>query len=129
MSVAASDMVAQDQQLAILYVPCGSEEEAASIARALLAEGLIACGNIYPSRSLYMWEGELADATEYVLFAKTTSRRASSAAGRINEMHSYDVPCILTIVPAAANEVYSRWVAGQVSAAGETATRVTNKEG
>jgi periplasmic divalent cation tolerance protein len=112
-----------------LYVPCGSEEEAAALARELLSERLIACGNIYPSRSLYIWDGALADDTEYVLFAKTTIFRAATAALRIEELHSYEVPCVVTLAPAAANLAYSRWVAGQVSTAPEVVVPAPNKEG
>jgi periplasmic divalent cation tolerance protein len=104
----------QNQDIAILYTPCGSEDEAASLARVLLSERLIACGNIYRSRSLYTWDGELADEAEYTLIAKTTATLADSAAQRINDLHRYDVPCILTIKPTGANEKYSQWVAAQL---------------
>jgi len=119
----------ETHDLVILYVPCGSEEEAAAMARELLSERLIACGNIYPSRSLYMWKGELADATEYVLFAKTTGARANEATLRINDLHSYDVPCVLTIMPSAVNNVYYEWVAAQVSGMHEMPVAAKNPEG
>jgi periplasmic divalent cation tolerance protein len=115
--------------LVILYVPCGSEEEAAKMARELLSERLIACGNIYPSRSLYVWESELVDTAEYVLFAKTTGARASEATLRINDLHSYEVPCVLTIMPSAVNNAYYEWVAAQVSGTHEMPVAAKNPEG
>ena len=110
-----------EAKLALLYVPCGSEEEAVAIAKALLGEGLIACANICESRSLYMWEGELADEREFVLFMKTTVRRIDRARQLINDLHSYEVPCILAIEPTSANDAYVHWVFGQLSSPADTA--------
>lgn len=99
----------------LIYVPCGSEEEAVRIARTLLTERLIACGNIYQSRSLYIWENRPADEQEYVLVCKTAPVRADATRRRIDEMHSYKVPGVLTMQPAEANYAYSSWVSAQVT--------------
>jgi periplasmic divalent cation tolerance protein len=101
--------------VALIYVPCGSEDEAARLAKLLLAERLIACANIYESRSLFRWDGELADEREFVMVCKTTPQRAADAEQRIIELHSYEVPCVLRIEPAHANEPYAEWVAGEVA--------------
>jgi periplasmic divalent cation tolerance protein len=100
--------------LVMLYVPCGSEEEAASIATQLVAAGLVACGNIIESRSIYKWEGKPVDQTEYLLIAKTVRSRSKAARTRIEQMHSYDVPCIITLFPEAINAEYESWVRGEV---------------
>lgn len=105
----------QSAEVSIIYVPCGSEDEAARIARALLGERLIACGNIYRSRSIYEWKGEIADQEEHLLLCKTAPSRAVAAEKRVRELHSYEVPCILRIEPARANYDYASWVNGQVS--------------
>src|SRR4028119_58303 len=100
----------RDDPLVMLCVPCSSETEATGIGSRLLSERLIACANIYASRSLYVWNGEMADEQEMVLLCKTLSSRAEEAASLIEQLHSYDVPCILRIVPAQANDEYYRWV-------------------
>jgi periplasmic divalent cation tolerance protein len=105
-----------NEQVVIMYIPCGSDDEAAAIARALLHEGLIACANIYASRSLYRWQGEVADETEYVLFAKTTASRASAAARLVEEVHSYEIPAIVTIRADSVNDAYAHWVISEVAA-------------
>jgi periplasmic divalent cation tolerance protein len=106
----------QDAGLALIYVPCGSEEEAVTIARTLLEEGLIACGNIYPSRSIYRWEGAIADEREFLLLCKTARSRTYAAQRRIEQLHSYEIPCILTFAPETVNAPYLSWVNGEVSA-------------
>jgi periplasmic divalent cation tolerance protein len=101
--------------LVILYVPCGSEAEAAEIARELLQRRLIACANIVASRSIYRWEGQISDGSEYLLLAKTTPTRAQAAARAAEELHSYDIPCVITLADASANPSYEKWVWEQIA--------------
>jgi periplasmic divalent cation tolerance protein len=99
----------------MMYVPFGGEQEATRTARTLLDERLIACANVYRSRSLYHWQGQIADETECVLVCKTTPDRATEAERRVLELHSYEVPCVLQIVPAHANTAYRAWVEREVA--------------
>src|SRR5207245_1722187 len=101
-------------EIALIYVPCGSEEDAARIARQLLNERLIACANIYASRSLYNWKGDLADETEHVLICKTANSRAKAAVKRIEQLHTYEIPCIIRLRPEQVNRAYAAWVLGEV---------------
>lgn len=105
----------QTDPLVMLHVPCGSENEATSLASQLLSQRLIACANIYASRSLYIWNGEMADEQEMVLICKTLASRALEAGRVLEQKHSYDVPCVLRVVPAEANTEYYRWVAAEVA--------------
>jgi len=98
----------------ILYVPCASEDAARDLAMSLLQRRLIACANIYSSRSIYRWKGRLSDETEHVVVAKTTAELAHDAAAAAEQLHAYDIPCVLVIEPASANVPYSAWVAGEV---------------
>lgn len=106
-----------DDPLVLLYVPCDSEDEAVKIASRLLSERLIACANIYASRSLYRWQGALADETEHVLICKTLASRSTEAESLIKQIHSYDVPCILTFTSSQANDEFYRWASGEVQQA------------
>lgn len=102
------------ESITLLYVPCGSEDEAARICELLLAQRLVACGNIVRSRSIYPWKGKVADEEEYLLICKTTSERAQAAESLILEMHSYEVPCVVHIAPERVSLAYARWVKGEV---------------
>jgi periplasmic divalent cation tolerance protein len=115
-------------EVALLYVPCGSEEEARNIAATLVQEGLIACGNIVVSRSLYTWQDRLVDETEHILLCKTTQAAALSARSRIEQLHSYDIPCIISVDPASVNAAYARWVSEQVTALNARAVSATTNE-
>lgn len=101
-------------KVSILYVPCGSDEEAVRIATALINEKLVACGNIVASRSLYYWEGKIADEVEQILLCKTTEDKVEAARERISQLHSYEIPCIIEVEAASANSAYARWVQTRV---------------
>ncbi len=45
--------------ITIFYTPFPSKEVAAEVIKTLLAEKLIACGNVVTSDSTYMWLGQL----------------------------------------------------------------------
>ena len=106
--------MAHGERLLLLYVPCGSEDEALRIGRELIEKRLIACANIYESRSLYRWQGKLTDEREQVLICKTAASRADAAQREIEQIHSYDVPCVIRLEPANVNHDYLKWVVGEV---------------
>ena len=101
--------------LAFLYCTAPDAETAASLARTLVEERLIACGNVLPGvRSVYRWEGAVADETEAVLICKTTAAKADAAAARLAELHPYDVPAVTRFDAAGGWPPFLAWVAGEV---------------
>jgi periplasmic divalent cation tolerance protein len=105
-------------QIAILYVPCGNDEEAVVIARTLVEERLVACANFWHSRSIYRWNDSIQDGPETIMLLKTTASGEARARARIRELHSYEIPCILSIGITDVNPDYSSWVRGEVGRAG-----------
>jgi periplasmic divalent cation tolerance protein len=100
--------------ITLFYVPCPSEEEALRIARHLLDARLVACANIAPIRSLYWWEGAIAEEGEFVLVAKTLPPHADAVEAAVRQLHPYTVPCILRLT-AEANEDYAAWMEAQIT--------------
>ena len=73
--------------VAFLYATAPDAGTAASLARALVEERLIACGNVLPGvRSVYRWEGAVTEDAEAVLICKTTAANADAAAARLAEL-------------------------------------------
>lgn len=95
--------------ICFLYVTFPDEACAASVGKTLLDEKRIACINILPVRSLYLWEGKTEDAKEIVAFIKTSSENREETVQRIKELHPYTTPCILQHT-AEANDEYYAWV-------------------
>jgi periplasmic divalent cation tolerance protein len=109
------DTEPSNDNLVLLYVPCGSEDEALGLARALVETRLIACANLHPIRSVYTWEGRVVDEAEVVLLAKTTVAQAAAAEAEIRRRHSYEVPCLLRLPTAGVNADYLAWIRAAVS--------------
>jgi periplasmic divalent cation tolerance protein len=87
------------------------EEKAASLARTLVDEGLIACANLVPQvRSIYRWEGKVCDEREVLVVMKAPTAHYDALQARILSLHPYSVPEVLRLDVAAGAPAYLQWV-------------------
>ena len=99
----------------VVLVTAGSTEEAERIARALVEERLAACVNLVPGiRSIYRWEGKIADDGEILLVAKTRRDSFAALERRVRELHSYEVPEVLALAVTDGSAPYLDWLAEAV---------------
>jgi periplasmic divalent cation tolerance protein len=102
-----------DTDTRLLYVTCPDEKTAESLSRALLEERLVACTNSLPGMtSTYWWEGKITTSKEVVLILKTTSHQVDRVTARVESLHPYDSPCILSLAVEKGSEPYLRWLKG-----------------
>jgi len=102
-------------EINLVYITAGSKDEAKRIGKALLNTGLAACINIIENMtSMYMWDGILQDANETILIAKTTKERVSDLIEKVNTLHTYDCPCIVSLPVSDGNPAFLKWVADEV---------------
>ncbi|MFP3941083.1 MAG: divalent-cation tolerance protein CutA [Acidobacteriota bacterium] len=88
-----------------------TEEQASLISRELIARRQAACVNIVPGvRSVYRWQGKVASDQELLLIAKTRESQFEAVAETIRELHSYDVPEILTFDVGRGDETFLDWI-------------------
>ena len=98
-------------QATVVLVTCGTEEEAAKIARALVEERLAACVNLLaPVRSIYRWEGKVCDEKEWLLVIKTRAERFRELEEKVKALHSYSVPEIISLPIVRGSMPYLHWV-------------------
>ncbi len=98
-------------EVSVVFVTVGNEEEAASIAGALVAEKLVACVNIVPRiRSVYWWKGEVCDEPEVLMIMKTRTSLFLDLQSRVRELHSYEVPEIIAFPVSDGLPAYLDWV-------------------
>jgi len=99
----------------VVLVTAPSAEKAAEIARALVEEGLVACGNVVPGlRSVYRWEGRLQDEAEALLVLKTERRLLAALKARLPALHPYQIPELLALPVADGLGPYLDWIAASV---------------
>lgn len=97
--------------LLIVYSTFGSEEDAARVTRTLVAERLIGCANLVPGvRSIYRWEGRIADEREVLAVMKTRKQDWTALLSRLHELHPYDTPECIAVRMAAGAPKYLEWL-------------------
>lgn len=97
--------------LALVYTLFPDEENARALIRSVLEDGLAACVNALPAAtSFYQWEGETKESQEIPLILKTTAARVDALIERIEAMHPYAVPAILSWPAARAPRAFAQWV-------------------
>lgn len=95
----------------VVFVTVGNGDEAATIARTLVEEKLVACVNMIPQiRSLYWWKGEVCDDQEILLIMKTPRGMFEALQQRIRQLHSYEVPEIIALSVERGLPEYLQWV-------------------
>ena len=102
----------------VILTTLASPDEAATFIRGLLERRLIACGTMLPAgRSLYRWEGKIADEAEVVVLLKTRSAVLHAVEAAFQELHPYKVPELLALPVTAGLEKYLAWINAETSLA------------
>jgi periplasmic divalent cation tolerance protein len=100
----------------VVFVTAPDAVTGAKIARVLVEERLIACANVVPGiRSIYRWEGQVADEAEVLLVLKTRASRCAALAARVKELHPYALPEVIALPVLEGSQAYLDWVAAETS--------------
>ncbi|MEM6264702.1 MAG: divalent-cation tolerance protein CutA [Bacteroidota bacterium] len=94
-----------------IYITCGSKEEAVELSRELINRHLLACSNIMsPTTAIYRWKGKIEEAEEWALIGKTTADKVEALTQQVTELHSYDLPCIVSLSVDSVNQSFLQWI-------------------
>jgi periplasmic divalent cation tolerance protein len=94
----------------LVYITTKDKDEAKKIGRALVEEKLVACVNIHPVNSIYRWEGKIEEESEASVLVKTKAGLVGEVVNRVKELHSYQVPCVISLPIEKGNPDYLRWI-------------------
>lgn len=98
-------------RLGLTLVTAGSAAQAGRIARALVGERLAGCVNIIgPIASVYRWHEAVESAREYLLLIKGRMGAFGALERRIRELHSYEVPEVVSVGFERGSAAYLRWL-------------------
>ena len=102
----------------VVMTTVASADEAVALVRSLLDRRLVACGTLLPgARSLYRWEGKIADEQEVVVLLKTRSARLEALESAFAELHPYKVPELLALPVNAGLDKYLAWISAETALA------------
>ncbi|MGM9991467.1 MAG: divalent-cation tolerance protein CutA [Candidatus Bruticola sp.] len=100
-----------DSAYYVVLVTVSSAYEAKSIALRVLESRLAACVNLVPKiSSIYWWEGKIEECCETLMLMKTREDKLKSLIATIKQLHSYDIPEIVSLPLGASSEDYLRWI-------------------
>jgi periplasmic divalent cation tolerance protein len=99
----------------VVVTTVGTEEQAYLIAREIIARRQAACVNIIPAiRSIYRWKGKICKDGELLLIVKTLQDEFEGVASTIRELHSYELPEILSFGVSQGDQGFLDWIASSV---------------
>lgn len=99
----------------LLLTTAASREEAQTLAKELVSRKLAACVNIVgPISSVYRWKGEVERSEEFLLLIKTTAARKAAIEQALHELHSYELPELISFNIEDGLEGYLKWIAESV---------------
>ncbi len=94
----------------IVYITAGSMDEAKNIGRTLLEERFVACVNIFPITSIFRWKDKIDEAEEFGMLVKTKTDKVRDIEMRVKQLHSYEVPCIVSFKMDKGSADYLNWI-------------------
>jgi periplasmic divalent cation tolerance protein len=96
-------------EFVLAFSTAASPDEARTIANALVSEELAACVNIIDSiHSIYRWQGAVESAAESLMLIKTRAGLLPAIESRLRDLHSYDVPELIAVLPGLAPRFHPR---------------------
>jgi periplasmic divalent cation tolerance protein len=100
----------REDSCAVVTTACANWEEAEKIASALLARALVACVQMLPIHSRYVWKGELCADEEVLLLIKCRRDRYADIEQTILDNHGYELPEILLLPVEGGYQKYIAWI-------------------
>jgi len=95
----------------LMLVTAGSTEEASKIGKAIVEKRLAACCSIIPEiQSIYWWDGKISEDAEVLLLIKTIKAAEPELIETIKELHSYELPEMISLPLNSGYDKYFEWI-------------------
>ena len=99
-----------ENEYSLVITTFPDKDSAKETARLLVNRQLAACVQIFPIESVYLWNDEVCDENEFILFIKTKTAFFEKIKTTIRETHSYEVPEIVQIPITDGLPEYLKWI-------------------
>ena len=99
-----------------IYSTFPNKKEVKEIGEGLVKNKLVACVNIFPIESIYLWRNKIIKDKEFAAIIKTKKENFEKVEKFILENHSYDTPCIIEIPLGRITKKYLSWLGKNLSA-------------
>jgi periplasmic divalent cation tolerance protein len=100
-----------------VFVTAPGRESALALAHQVVEESLAACGNVIPNvTSVFRWGENVNVEEEVLLILKTSAVKGPELIARVAELHTYEVPEVLSLRVEDGFRPYLDWVGECTSA-------------
>jgi periplasmic divalent cation tolerance protein len=100
-----------DEECCEVVVTAADADWLAGFTRTLVEERLAACGHVIsPIRSVYRWQGAVQDEPEARVALHTRRSLVPAVVRRTQELHPYDIPCVIAMSLTGGSPEYLRWI-------------------
>ncbi len=100
-----------DTNYILVLVTTANKPEAEKISQALLKEKIIACANIInPVTSFFHWQDKVDRCEECLVIMKSRKDLFAELAERVKQLHSYEIPEVLSFPIIDGSEAYFTWM-------------------
>ena len=96
-------------KISLVYITFDKKEEADSLCNLLVEERLVAGVHLYPIEAIFHWKQEVVHRGEFVAVVQTSNKLWPTLRDRIEQLHSFEVPCIM-MVEAEVNNSFALWI-------------------
>jgi periplasmic divalent cation tolerance protein len=103
-----------DIMFSIVYITAGDMDEARKIGRTLVEGHLAACANIFPITSIFRWKDKIDETGEFGIIVKTKTEKVKEIEKKVKEIHSYEVPCVVSFRMDEGSPDYLKWIEDSV---------------
>jgi periplasmic divalent cation tolerance protein len=105
-----------NKETMVVLTTCGNDEDAGTLARALVERREAACVNALSRvASTYRWKGEVQQDQETLLIIKTTAAKLAAVERTIRELSKYELPELIALPIAAGGADYLQWIRESVA--------------
>lgn len=88
-----------------------TQKEAQKISAKIIKEKKASCVNIIKNiNSIFLWNNEINKNTETIIIIKTTTIKFKQIKQKIQKLHSYECPEIISIEIEKGNKKYLQWI-------------------
>jgi len=107
----------------VVVTTAGTQEQANRLAEELVDRRNAACVNIIPiQRSVYWWQGQVCDDSEFMLLIKTTDTEWEAVQETVRELHDYELPELLAFNVAHGEARFLEWMLSSLDKRGDRPT-------
>lgn len=96
-------------RMMLVRTTVASEDDAAGMARRLVAGRTACCVHTQPVKSVYRWEGNVEDGTEWLVEARAPEGTADALWDAMLKDHPYENPLVEMSGPTRVPGRYAEW--------------------